>query len=191
MRWVAGVWTFAFALLAPWANAQPQASIRQVGKTVVRYDGPEVEAILSYRFAAANPGEPWMLLMLAVTGQTGKAVEIKREKIFLLAPDGTRLPLATQAEFAEVSGSLRAMLARASINQEPVDYWVGRATHALQFFAMPGEGVAFDTVTVNDRLVAIGPVFFHIPAGVPSGTYRLGLDVGESQVRIPFELARR
>ncbi len=191
MRWAAGIPAATIALLAVSANAQPQESIRQVGKTVVRYSGPEVEAVLSYRFAAANPGEPWMLLMLAVTGRTGKAVETRREKIFLLAPDGTRVPLATQAEFADASSGLRAMLARASINQEPVDYWAGRTTQVLQLFAMPGEGLAFDAFTVNDRLVAIGPVFFHFPAGVAPGAYRFALDVGESQVRIPFELARR
>lgn len=191
MRWAAAVPAFSLALLAVAANAQPQESIRQVGATVVRYKGPEVEAVLSYRFAAANPGEPWMLLVLAVTGSTGKAVETRRERIFLLAPDGTRVPLASQSEFAEASGGLRAMLARASINQEPVDYWAGRTQQGLQLFAMPGEGLAFDAFTVNDRLVAIGPLFFHFPAGVPPGTYRLAIDVGESQVRIPFELGRR
>ncbi len=191
MRWLAGVPAIAIALAAVGANAQPQESMTRPGKTVVRYSGPEVEAVLSYRFAAANPGEPWMLLMLAVTGQTGKAVEIRREKIFLLAPDGTRVPLATQAEFAEAARGLRAMLARASINQEPVDYWAGRSTQGLQLFAMPGEGLTFDSVFVNDRQVAIGPLFFHFPAGVSPGTYRLAFEVGESQVRIPFELARR
>lgn len=192
MRWAAAVPAVAVALFAvSTAAAQPQESIKQVGKTVARYSGPEVEVVLSSRFATANPGEPWMLLMLAVTGQTGKAIETRREKIFLISPDGTRVPMATQSEFAEASSGLRAMLARASINQEPIDYWAGRASQPLQLFAMPGEGLAFDAFTVNDRLVAIGPVFFHFPAGVPLGTYRLGLDVGESQVRIPFELARR
>ncbi len=191
MGWLAAVPAVAIGLAAVGAQAQPQESIKQAGKTVVRYSGRDVEAVLSYRFAAANPGEPWMLLMLAVTGRTGKAVEIKREKIFLLTPDGTRVPLATQAEFAQASAGLRAMLARASINQEPVDYWAGRSTQSLQLFAVPGEALAFDAVTVNDRLVAIGPVFFHFPAGVPPGTYRLAMDVGESHVRIPFELPPR
>ncbi|MEP0774029.1 MAG: hypothetical protein HRF46_06660 [Acidobacteriota bacterium] len=172
------------------ATAQPQESLKQLGKTVVRYSGPEVEVVLSYRFAAANPGEPWMLLMLAVTGQSAKAIEARREKIFLITPEGVRIPLATQAEFAEAAGGLRGMLARASINQEPVDYWAGRTAQPLQLFAMPGEGLVFDSAIVNDRVVAIGPIFFHFPAGVPPGSYRLGIDVGESQVRIPFELGR-
>lgn len=192
MRLAAAVLAVAVAFLAvPAAQAQLQESFKQVGKTVVRYSGPEVEAVLSYRFAAANPGEPWMLLMLAVTGQTGRAVEIEQGDIHLMTPDGTRVPLAAQVEFAEAASGLRAMLARASINQEPVDYWAGRTPQPLQLFAMPGEGLAFDAFTVNDRLVAIGPVFFHFPAGVSPGRYRLALDVGESQVRIPFELARQ
>ncbi len=174
----------------PAATAQPQESLKQLGKTLVRYSGPEVEAVLSYRFAAANPGEPWMLLMLAVTGRSAKAIEIRRERIFLATPEGSRVPLATQAEFAEAAGGLRSLLARASINQEPVDYWAGRTAQALQLFAMPGEGLAFDSVIVNDRVVAIGPVLFHFPSGLPPGTYRLGIDVRESQVRIPFELGR-
>lgn len=192
MRQTAAVLAVALAFGTVSAvTAQPHESLKRLGRTVVRYSGPEVEVVLSYRFAAANPGEPWMLLMLAVTGQTAKAIETRRENIFLITPEGVRVPLANQAQFAEAAGGLRGMLARASINQEPLDYWAGRTPQPLQLFAMPGEGLVFDAVIVNDRLVAIGPVFFHFPTGVPPGIYRLGIDVGESQVRIPFELGRR
>lgn len=182
----------SIALLAPAAGrAQPEGTLKRLGKTLLRYTGQEVEVVLSYRFAAANPGEPWLLLVVAVTGRTGKAIEIKREKVFLITPTGERVAMATQKEFAEASGGLRAMLARASINQEPVDYWADRTPQALQLFTLPGEGLAFEAFTVNDRLVAIGPIFFHFPAGVVPGTYRLVLEVQEERVNIPFELGRR
>lgn len=188
-RTLAGVAVAAICFL-PSALARPPEPLERLGKTLVRYRGHDIEAVLSYRFAAANPGEPWMLLMLAVTGQTGKATEIRREKIFLLTPQGERIPLATQKEFAVAAGGLRGMLARAAINQEPLDYWSGRRAQPLQLFAMPGEGLAFEGFTVDDRLVAIGPLFFHLPAGAPAGTYRLGIDVGETQARLPFEIPR-
>ena len=52
----------------------------------------------------------------------------------------------------------------------------------------PGEGLAFDQVTVNDRRACQGKLFFYIPGGVQPGRYVLGIDLQEDEIRIPFTL---
>jgi hypothetical protein len=55
-------------------------------------------------------------------------------------------------------------------------------------YVAPGEGVAFDEVTVNDRRGCQGKVMFNIPGGIQPGRWTLGIDFEESQIRIPFTL---
>ena len=43
--------------------------------------GPELDAVVSYRFANSNPGEDWLFLDVALTADTRTSVEVKREKI--------------------------------------------------------------------------------------------------------------
>jgi len=162
--------------------------VERLGQSVLRYTGPEIEAVIGYRFAAANLGMEWLILDCAVTGASGTPVEIKRDRVFVLTPRGETVRLATQEEFGGEYRTLQPVLVRESIAADPLDYWVGRPEFDARFFTAPGQGVTFDSVTVENRRVASTKLFFFMPAGVQAGTYVLGIDLEESRVRIPFKL---
>ncbi len=180
----------AFFVLAACSTATPTGTpgVERLGSTVLRYRGPEVDAILSYRFASLNPGEEWLFLDLALTGNRRTAVEIKRDKVSLLTPAGDVVPLASQREFGQAYPHLAAALARAAIAAEPLDYYPGRTPKGLDFQVVPGTGLALQSVWMSDLEVAIGRLYFDLPAGVQPGHYELRIDFEESTVHIPFPL---
>lgn len=162
--------------------------VEQLGAAVLRYRGPELEAVLGYRFAAANLGEDWLILDLAVTGTTGESVEVHRTDISLLIPGGKEVPLATQEEFGREFRRIQPVIRRSAVAADPLDYWSGRVPCEALLFVVPGEGVAFDSFTVNDRRVCFEKLFFPLPKGVQEGRYVLVMKLPESEVRIPFTL---
>lgn len=162
--------------------------VERLGGTVLRYTGPQLEAILSYRWANLNPGADWLFLDVALTGTRRDAVEVARDKVSLLTPTGEVVPLASQQEFGEAYPQLAAALARAEVAAEPLGYFPGRTPEGLDFLVVPGTGLALESVWVNDLDVAIGRLSFDLPAGVQSGRYELRIDLEESKVRIPFRL---
>jgi hypothetical protein len=176
--------------LAGCRSATPTGTpgVDRVGRTVLRYAGPEVEAAVSYRVADLRLGEEWLFLDVAVTGTGRTSVELKREKIAIRIPSGEIVPLATQVEFGQAYPQLAAALARADVASEPLDYFISRKPKSLNFLVAPGTGLAFDSVWVNDLEVASGRLCFFVPGGVQAGAYELRLDLLESKVRIPFRL---
>jgi hypothetical protein len=52
----------------------------------------------------------------------------------------------------------------------------------------PGEGVVFNEVTLNDRRACYGRLFFNVSGGIQPGRWVFGVDLPESEIRIPFEL---
>lgn len=189
-RWVA---TGAGALLlaaTACTTATPTATpgIDRMGSTILRYKGPEVDAVLSYRFANLNLGTDWLFLDVAISANGRASVEIKRSKIAVRTPSGEVVPLATQQEFGEAYAQLSSMLARADVAAEPLDYFPARRQMGLDFLTVPGAGLALESVWVNDQQVAIGRLAFFLPGEVQPGPYELRIDLPESKVRIPFRL---
>lgn len=178
--------------LAACSTAVPTETpgVERVGATVLRYKGPEIEAVIGYRFAGENLGADWLILDLATTAVSAP-VEIRRDRIFLRTPAGETIPLATQEEFAQAYAGLRSTLMRAAIASDPLDYFRGRRPCGLQLFTTPGEGLTFPSVTVSDRMACSGRLFFFVPGGVQAGHYVFAIDLPESKVRIPFLLAER
>ncbi len=162
--------------------------VERLGATILRYGGPQVQALLSYRWANQNPGEGWLFLDVALTGNTRSAVEVKRDRISVLTPSGDVVPLASQEAFGQAYPQLAAALARAAVAAEPLDYYPGRNPKGLDFLVVPGTGLALESVWVNDLDVAIGRLYFDLPTGVQPGQYELRIDLEESKVRIPFRL---
>jgi hypothetical protein len=180
----------ALALAAACSSTVPTDTpgVERAGASVLLYKGPEVEAALGYRFAASNLGSDWLMLDLAATATRG-TVEVKRERISLRTPEGETVPLATQQEFGEAYGSLRADIERANVAADPLDYFPrGRLPCTLGFFTVPGEGLAFPAVWLDDRRVCVGRLYFAVPGGVQEGTYTLVIDFEESQLHVPFRL---
>jgi hypothetical protein len=180
----------AVGLLAGCSTAVPTSNpeVERVGRWVLRYNGPEIEAALGYRFADNSIGDDWMMLDLAVTGASNASVEISRDKVWLRTPSGETFGLPPQEYFGQSYSSLTAKINRAVIAADPLDYWAGRGECGLDFQVSPGSRISQLSTWVNDRRVCFGRLFFELPAGVQAGHYTLGIDLEESKVRIPFEI---
>jgi hypothetical protein len=163
--------------------------VDRVGQYILREKAPDVDVVLGYKFASMSLGNEWMILEVAVTSPTGETAKIEREKVFLRTPAGSQIPAPTQKVFNESYGGLRSTISAANVARDPMDYFPpNRLQESLRFYVAPGEGVAFDEVTVNDRRAAVGKLFFNIPGGIQPGRWVLGIDLEETEIRIPFEL---
>jgi len=162
--------------------------VTRVGATALRYAGPEIEAVVSYRFAEGSVGDEWMLLDVAFTGAGHDTVEVKRDNVSLRAPSGEEIALAAQEEFAAAYGTLAPVLARADVAAEPLDYWSSRVERPIEFFTVPGAGLVFPSFWVDDRRVYLGRLFFQVPGGIQTGRWELRIKLPETQLAVPFRL---
>lgn len=188
---ILGLTTVVGCKSAPATEEKPapkQASVEQVGSTVVKYAGPDLELALSYRFADVNMGMEWLLLDVAVTGANRISVELKREKISLRTPDGDIVPLPKQEELGDAFSSIRAANLRANVASEPLRYWGGRRECTLNFLVEPGSNLAMQSIWVNDERWCVGRLYFPLIKNVQPGRYELRIDLPESKVRVPFVL---
>ena len=130
-----------------------------------------------------------MILEVGLSSPSGQNADVSRENIFLRAPDGTEVPLSSQQDFNEAYGELRPVFARAGVDRDPLDYFPpSRIECPIQFFVEPAQGVSFDEVTLNDRRGCYGRLYFQIQSGIQPGRWVLGIDLEESEIRIPFDL---
>jgi hypothetical protein len=163
--------------------------VEQLGQYLMRQNGSEADVVLGYKHAAQSLGEEWLLLELAITSPSGESAKFERENIWVRTPAGVQVPAASQKAFGEAYGSMRNKIAQANVARDPMDYFPpNRQACTLDLFVAPGEGIAFDQVTVNDRRACQGKLFFYIPGGVQTGRYVLGIDLQEDEIRIPFTL---
>lgn len=166
-----------------------EPGVDRLGDYILRQEGAELEAVLGYRFASKSIGEEWLILELAVTSPNGESAEIEREDVFVQTPAGEKVPLATQAEFADDYRSLRSTLTKADVARDPMGYFPpSRYPCVLRFFTEPGQDVVYNEVSVNDRRACEGRLLFEIPGGIQPGRYVLGIDLEETDIRIPFTL---
>jgi len=166
--------------------------VERLGAHILKQFGPELWTVLGYKFASSQLGDEWMILEVGLSSPNGQNAKVEREEVFLLAPSGNRVPLATQEEFNKAWGELRPVIAKANVDRDPLDYFPpSRIECAIQFFVSPGQGVSFDEVTVNDRRGCFGRLYFQVPGGIQSGRWVFGIDLEESEIRIPFELEER
>jgi hypothetical protein len=178
----------ATTLACSTATPTQTTGVDRIGRTMLRYRGPELEVTLSYGFANANLGEEWLFVDTSITGNVRESVEVKREKVAVRTPSGDIVPLASQREFGEAYGKLAATLARADIAYQPIGNYPERREVGLNFLVVPGTGIALESVWVNDQNVAIGRLFFDLPMGIQAGPYELQIDLEETKIRIPFRL---
>jgi len=163
--------------------------VDRMGQYVLKQFGPELWTLLGYRFANSQLGDEWMILEVGLSSPNGQSAKVTREDVFLLSPSGNRIPIATQKQFNEVWGSLRPVIQKANVNRDPLEYFPpSREECAIRFFVAPGQGVSFDEVTVNDRRGCFGRLYIDVPGGIQAGRWVLGIDLEESEIRIPFEL---
>ncbi len=163
--------------------------IDQMGKYILQQEGPEVDVVLGYKFAKGTVGDDWLILEMAITSPAGTSAKVERENVWVKAPDGVKIPLATQEAFGQDYARMRNVIRAADIARDPMEYFLpSRRPCLVQFFVPPGEAVSYDAVSVNDRRGCQGRLFFKIPGGIDPGRWTFGIDLEESTVRIPFEL---
>jgi hypothetical protein len=161
-----------------------------VGRYVVRYLGPELEAAVGYRQAALQLGDEWLILAAEFTSApSGGVITVNRSDVAAITPDGRHLALVDQTEFRQVYGSMRVrvdralaalpVLGRYDTSRMPCDRW---------FLVGPFDGFAYDRVSVNTFQVCSGPLVFHVAGGVQPGRWRLVIELTESTADIPFEI---
>ncbi len=177
--------------LAGCSSATPTDTpgVDRLGQYILRQEGPELWVVLGYRFATSQLGDEWLILDVNMTSPNGQTATVKRENVFVQTAGGTKIPVATQKEFNEAYGGLRPTIARADIDRDPLDYFPpNRQDCVLQFFTIPGAGVSYDEVTLNNFRACYGRLFFKVNGGIQAGRWVFGVDLPESDIRIPFEL---
>ncbi len=163
--------------------------VERMGRYVLRQYGPELWTVLAYKFANSQIGGEWMILEVGLSSPNGQSADVSRENVFLRAPDGTRVALMTQPEFNEAYATLRPIISQADVNRDPLDYFPpSREDCPIRFFSTPGQGVVFEEVSLNDRRGCFGRLYFRVSGGIQPGRWVLGIDLPESEIRIPFDL---
>ena len=169
------------------AGAEP--ILENLGQEVLRYRDRQMWVVLEYQYASMNPGEEWLILDVTATAARGEEAVIHREDIFVRTPDGERVPVADQGEFARAFSSLRSHLVRANIVGDRLMHLpASRRPCRFQFFVEPGTRIAYSEVSVDDRRGCWGRLFFEVPGGVQPGRWIFGMDLEETDVRIPFTI---
>ncbi len=183
-----GVAAVAFGALvgtAAAADPAPPPQLTQVGATAIVYRGPQINVVVSDRFARYNPEGKWLLLDTAMTA-TSDPVEIPRGAIAVRTPGGTVVPLATQAEFELHYSQLASTLMRARVAGEPLGYLIPARYRLLRLFAPRGIGIVWDSAWLDQFHNSYGPLYFNLPNGVEKGRYELLIHLPKGEVVIPF-----
>jgi hypothetical protein len=163
--------------------------LEMVGDGVLRYRGVELWIVVEYQYAATSVGSRWLLLDVGATAAENQTATIERDKVFVRTPAGRRVPLATQSEFGLAFNDLRGRLRRANVLQNATySFPATRRPCRFEFFTVPGAGVTYDSVWLNDKRVCYERLLFDVPGGVAPGRWVLGIDLEESDIRIPFQL---
>jgi hypothetical protein len=166
-------------------------SVKKLGRTVVRYRDDVLQLVVGYKHANSNLDARWILLDTCISAAGGLPVEIYREDVALLAPDGTRLALPSQKRMAKGIPDLRRMLLQAQVVRDPLGgYFPGRVREErLGFFAVPGEAIVFEQVTVDRDTLAWGNLFFEsAKERFEPGIYTLVVENKVAHVRLPLAL---
>lgn len=184
------VGTAAAALLAAnaaMADVQLGQELKQVGATAIVYKGPQVDVVLSYRFAKLNPEGGWLLLDTAMTAAKGP-VEVPRTAFSVRTPSGAIVQLATQQAVAEDYAKLASPIARADVTREPMGYLIPQRPRRLRYFAERRPGLVFSSEWLDEWHNSFGRLFFQIPGGVHKGAYELLINLPDGPVSIPFTI---
>jgi len=165
--------------------------VTQRGDHLFFYDGPEVEATLGTHETTRSLGGNWLVLgvWLRATSQSG-TLTIDRKTISAVTPDGHRLPLISQEDFRSAYSQIHTLVRRAEFTSPSAQ----SPTAPLQicdrwFFAEIGEGFPTDELYLTSFMQCSGPFVFNVPQGVQPGRWHLVIELEESRVDIPFEIA--
>jgi hypothetical protein len=166
-------------------------NVKKLGRTVSRFKDEALQVVVGYKHAQLHLDSRWILLEMCISASGSQPVEIFREDVALILPDGTRVPLPSQKRMAHGLPDLRRMLSQAGVMRDPLGgYFPGRTREErLGFFAVPGEQIVFDRVTVSRDTLAWGNLFFESEKGrFDPGIYTLVMENKLAHVRLPLAL---
>jgi hypothetical protein len=174
---------------SPGAVHSTKPGVTQIGETMMRSVGADLEAILGYKFADSSLGEEWLVVDLALTGLRSESIEVRQEAISVVTHDGRRIPLPTQKEFAAAYPETQSLLRRAAIASQPLEATRGgRRPCDLNFLRLPGTGTVRTAIWINQRELCVGMLAFPIQGGIQPGRWRVVIELEESDLDIPFDL---
>jgi hypothetical protein len=165
--------------------------VKKLGRTVARYKDDVIQVVVGYKHAQLHLDSRWILLETCISATGSQPVEIFREDVALLAPDGTRIPMPSQKKMAQGVRDLRHMLDESRVTRDPLDGYFPHSSREerLGFFAVPGEAIVFDRVTVDRVTLAWGNLFFESPKErFEPGIYTLVIENKLAHVRLPLAL---
>jgi len=167
------------------ADTAPAERLTQVGATAILYRGPQINVVVSDRFARYNPEGGWLLLDTAMTA-TAAPIGIPRGAIAVRTPGGEVIPLATQATFEKHYPQLASTVLRANVSREPLGYLIPLRYRPLRLFAPHGIGIAWDSAWLDQFHNSYGRLYFELPGGVHRGRYELLIHLPKNEIVIPF-----
>ena len=101
------------------SSVAPEEELTQAGRTLIRYEGAELQALVSYRWADAHLGDEWLVLVAWLSGGRSATTVIDRNAITLRGPDGTRYPLPSQQAFREAYPEILSALRSVDLSYPP------------------------------------------------------------------------
>ncbi|PWB69075.1 MAG: hypothetical protein C3F15_15695 [Holophagae bacterium] len=171
------------------APLPPEGELTEESRTLIRYTGNELQAIVSARWASSHLGDEWLVLAVWLSGGRTATTAIERNAVQVRGPDGTRYPLLSQEAYREAYPEVLTALRAVDFSYPPGRGFAGdRRPCGRWFLAGPWEGFAYDTIDVSPFQFCSGPLVFLVPGGVQPGPWVLEIDLEESTARIPFVL---
>jgi len=169
--------------------APPEEELTQERRTVVRYTGGELQALVSFGWADSHLGDEWLVLAVWLSGGRTATTTVDGNAILLRGPGGARYPLLSQQAFREAYPEVLTALRAVDFSYPPGRGFAGdRRPCGRWFLAGPWEGFAYDTIDVSPFQFCSGPLVFLVPGGAQPGRWELEIDLQESKVSIPFVL---
>ena len=140
---------------------------------------------MGYRVANEFVGQDWMLIQVGITVREGNPTyKIPRASIWVDAPEGAKVPLASNAEYQ--NEDLRKLEMRMSTNPDQIGYFPPEAKQACRI-GLFGQR-SFDDFEVSSNRACLGPLYFKIPGGIKYGQHFLNVKFQNSLVRVPFRI---
>ena len=84
---------------------------RERGRAAIEYEDEEIHVVASYNYSQRHHDSPWLLIKAAVSDE--RVMDIQRDDIHLVMPDGRELPLASQERFVQEMWRIRRLLQNA------------------------------------------------------------------------------
>lgn len=170
------------------APSTSDTGTRVIHRNAVLYQGPELVATVAYRQGKHSVAEEWLVLAVELTcPRNSGPIPIRRGDISVFTPEGRRLELASQIEFAGNFPRLSIPVDRA-LAFFPLlrRYEPGRLPSERWFYAIASDRIGFEELPVSSGQEFSGPLVFSVPGGVQPGRWRLVFELEESRPDIPF-----